>query len=169
MKVRIFMAQTVNAKTARKTGEEDFLSPMNWQEFKQVAENTGAFTVGRKTYEAVREWKGKGFRDIDAERIVLSRKEEFEPGEGYIKASSPDEAVEAAKEKDLDSLLVTGGASVNTSFMKAGLVDEIILDIEPHVLGEGLNLFAEGDFEQKLELEEARELEEDIVQLRYSL
>lgn len=169
MKVKIFMAQTVNAKIARKTGEEDFLSSRNWQEFKKIAEETGAFAVGRKTYEAVKEWEEKGFEDIDAERIVLTGKEEFEPEEGYIKASSPEKAVEAAEEKGLGTLLVTGGATVNKSFMEQGLVDEIILDIEPYVLGEGLNLFAEGGFEEELELEEVRELEEDIVQLRYSL
>jgi len=29
MEVKIFMAQTVNGKIARETGEEDFLSPKN--------------------------------------------------------------------------------------------------------------------------------------------
>lgn len=167
MKVKLFMAQTVNAKIARKTGEEDFLSPRNWQEFKQIAEKAGAFTVGRKTYEAVQSWENKGFKDINAERIVLSKKEEFKPEEGYRKASSPEKAVEITEQQGLDTLLVTGGASVNKSFMEQGLVNEIILDIEPYVLGEGLNLFAEESFETELELEEVRELEENIVQLRY--
>lgn len=169
MQVKLFMAQTVNAKIARKTGEEDFLSPRNWKEFKHIAEEAGAFTVGRKTYQEVQKWEEKGFRDIEAERIILTRKEELEPQTGYRKASSPEKAVEIAEEKSLDTLLVTGGASVNTSFMEQGLIDEIILDIEPHLLGEGLSLFAEGSFGADLNLEEVRELEEDIVQLRYSL
>ncbi|PSH00757.1 MAG: hypothetical protein BRC30_01855 [Nanohaloarchaea archaeon SW_7_46_7] len=169
MEIKIFMAQTVNGKIARETGEEDFLSPRNWQEFRKIAEETGAFTVGRKTFQAVREWEDKGFTDIDAERIILSQKKGLEVGEGFIKASSPEKAVELAEEKGLDELLVTGGASVNSSFMEKKMVGELILDIEPYVLGDGLDLFAGGSFEGKLELEEVRELEEGIVQLRYKV
>jgi dihydrofolate reductase len=169
MEVKIFMAQTVNAKIARRTGEEDFLSPRNWQEFKKITEKAGAFLVGRRTYEAVKKWEEKGFRDINAERIILSKKESFEPVEGYTKASSPEKAVESAKEKGIDSLIVTGGANANSSFMEKGLVDELILNIEPYVLGKGIDLFAEKDIEQEMKLEKVRELEKDIVQLRYSL
>jgi len=167
MEVKIFMAQTVNGKIARETGEEDFLSPRNWQEFKKIAEKTGAFTVGRKTFQAVKEWEDKGFKDINAECIVLSQKEGLEVGEGFIKVSSPEKAVKLAEEKGLDALLVTGGASVNASFMEKKMVDELILDIEPYVLGEGLDLFARRSFEGELGLEEVRKLEEGIVQLRY--
>ncbi|MFB6175304.1 MAG: dihydrofolate reductase family protein [Candidatus Nanohalobium sp.] len=169
MKIKLFMSQSLNAKIARENGGEDFFSPRNWEEFQKIAENTGAFVVGRKTHEAVKEWEEKGFKDINAERIVLTRKKDFDIEEGYIKASSPRKAVQVAEEQGLESLLVTGGASVNTSFIEKGLLDELIIDIEPFLLGKGLDLFSKGEFEAELELEEVRELEEDIVQLRYSL
>ncbi len=168
MKIKLYMAQTANGKIARKNGDEDFLSPRNWKEFRELAEKTGVFVVGRKTYEAVQKWEEKGFKDIEAHRVVLTRNQELELEKGFRKASSPEEAVELAEQKG-EGLLVTGGASVNTSFMKKGLIDEIILNIEPHVLGEGLDLFAEESFEHDLELEEVRELEEGIVQLHYKI
>ena len=169
MNTTIFMAQNLNAKIARETGEEDFLSPRNWREFKSLAENIGVFAVGRKTYEAVKEWGEKGFKDVKAKRIILSRKENFEPDEDYLKASSPEEAVKIAEKEGFEKLLVTGRASVNTSFLEKELVDEIILDIQPHILGRGLNIFAEGDFEESLNLNQVKELEEGIIQLRYTL
>lgn len=167
MEVKIFMAQAANAKIARENGDEDFLSSKNWQEFKKIAEKIGAFAVGRKTYEAVRNWEEKSFKDISATRIVLSRKEDFQALEGYLSVSSLEEAVKAAENQGLETLLVTGGASVNTSFIQKGLVDEIVLNIEPYILGKGLNLFTEEDFEADLELLDTCTFEEGIVQLHY--
>lgn len=168
MQVKLFMAQTLNAKIAREDGMEDFLSSRNWQEFKKIAENKGIFLVGRKTYEAVKEWEDKGFSDVEAERLVISRQNSLELEEGFTHVGSPEEAIDLAKE-EANELLVTGGASVNSSFMKKGLIDEIILNIEPYVLGEGLNLFSEADFESDLQLEEVKKFDEDIVQLRYTV
>ena len=90
----MFMAQSANAKIARKNGDEDFLSPRNWEEFKRIAENIGVFAIGRKTYESVKNWEDKGFRDINSKRLVLSNRSDFFHEEGYSKVSSPVETVE---------------------------------------------------------------------------
>ena len=52
-------------------------------------------------------------------------------------------------------------------FSWGGLVDELIVNVEPAVLGHGIPLFASGDFEKRLERVAIQELPEGIVQLRY--
>lgn len=53
--------------------------------------------------------------------------------------------------------------------MKEGLVDEIYLDIEPIVLGKGIQLFEDADFESKLELLETRKFSNNEIQLHYKV
>lgn len=167
--VKIFMAQSVNSKIARKTGEEDFLSARNWREFKKIAEKTGVFAVGRKTYEEVKKWEEKGFEDINADRIIISSNEKFQTSSDYITAVSPEDAIGKVEKRNHDELLVTGGASINTSFLTQDMVSKIILNLEPCLLGRGINLFDEERFEKNLNLESVKELDEDIVQLIYCL
>ena len=52
--------------------------------------------------------------------------------------------------------------------MKAGLVDEIVINIEPYVLGRGIKIFSEETFENKLQLIKVTKLN-GIVQLHYKI
>ncbi len=51
-------------------------------------------------------------------------------------------AVEAAKAAAGDKSVSLLGGSISRQCLKLGLVDEIVLDIEPLLLGEGISLFA---------------------------
>jgi len=57
---------------------------------------------------------------------------------------------------------------LNSAFMKAGLVDEIVINIEPYVLGRGIKIFSEETFENKLQLIKVTKLN-GIVQLHYKI
>ena len=41
----------------------------------------------------------------------------------------------------MKSVVVTGGSKMNSSFAKSGLIDEVILNVEPVIIGEGIPLF----------------------------
>ena len=56
---------------------------------------------------------------------------------------------------------------LNSSFMKEKLIDEIHLDVEPLVFGRGIKLFADDDFESRLELVGTKKLSANTVQLHY--
>src|SRR3989338_1817732 len=71
--------------------------------------------------------------------------------------------------KNFQSAILGGGARTNASFLKAGLVDEIWLTVEPKVFGAGLN-FTEGEaLNLNLELIESKEIGDHAVQLRYKV
>ncbi len=66
-----------------------------------------------------------------------------------------------------DEVIVAGGGKLNSSFLAEGLVDEIYLDIEPIVLGQGIPLFKERDFLHHLQLVGQKKFGQDVLQLHY--
>ena len=150
MKVTLYMAMSLNGYIAEENGSEDFLSHKNWEKFCSLAKEYGNFIVGRKTYEAVKNWnEGFGFDDLKGiQKIIISQDESYKLDEGYILATSPKDALE--KLKDMESVLVTGGSTINTAFLKENLLDEVVLNIEPVLIGKGVSLFVQDNFQKKL-------------------
>jgi len=169
MKVILFMAQTVNGVIARTDFSEDFLSDENWGVFVRLAEEAGCFIVGRRTYEEVKKWVDYDFDGVKAKRIVVSSNPSFRVSRGYEIASSPKEALKKAKRFGVNRVILAGGGAINSAFMKDKLVDEIILNIEPVVLGSGISIFHGGEFESKLNLIHTRKLKSGILQLHYAV
>ena len=87
---------------------------------------------------------------------------------GYFVASSPEDAVTFLQKEGFEKALLTGGATTNSSFAKAGLIHEMILNVEPIVLGKGLSLFLPADFQLSLELLESKPMN-NLLQLRYKV
>ena len=169
MKVILYMSMTANGIIARENGSEDFLSDENWTEFCRLAKSAGCFVIGRNTYETImRLYKNYNFDDVKAKKIVITRNKNFHP-ECYITSRSPRDAIEKARAAGFSRLILTGGSRTNASFMKENLVDEIILNIEPAVLGRGIHLFADDNFETRLRLIKTKRLGSGIIQLHYKV
>ena len=168
MKITLYMAMSVNGMIARKNGEEDFLSDGNWKKFVSLAKEYGNFIVGRNTYEEVGKWEDYNFDDIDAEKVVISRNTSYHLDKGYTLASSPEDAIKKLSQKGFENILVTGGATINSAFAKEGLIDEIILSVEPVFIGEGISLFSEKNFNLKSELI-TTEKNGDLLTLHYRI
>ena len=168
MKVTLYMAVSLNGYIAKENASEDFLSHANWEKFCSLAQEYGNFIVGRKTYEAVKNWnEGFNFDDLKGiKKIIISQDENYKIDEGYTLATSPKDAV--SKLQDFESVLVTGGSTINTAFIKENLLDEIILNIEPAIIGKGVPLFAQDDFLKKLEFTSSEE-SNGIVSLHYTV
>lgn len=93
-----------------------------------------AILVGRKTWERehprldVREWSGR-----NPFRICLSSSCSAKEKEGFLFVKSPEEAMQACYERQLQSLIVEGGGSTLQSFLDAGLWDEIRIETAPEL------------------------------------
>ena len=163
------MAFSANGYIARENGVEDFLSDENWVQFVRLAEKIGCFIVGRKTYEIVRKLyvSGYNFDTVHAARIVISKKQ-HKQAKGYVFVDSPETAIQQANELGFKEVLLTGGGTINSSFMQKGLIDEIIFDIEPFALGKGIQVFKPQTFECKLRLLDSKRLKNGILQVHYS-
>jgi len=163
------MAQTINGIIARNNYDEDFLSHENWKVFLSLVKDLGCFVVGRKTYEEVKKLKDYNFDKINTTKIIISNNPDFKLDSGYILATSPKDAIQKASKLGFDKILLTGGGTINSAFMKKSLVDEIIIDIEPFVLGNGIRIFSQEDFESRLKLFNVKKLKSGIIQLHYKI
>jgi dihydrofolate reductase len=170
MKTTLFMAISANGFVARRDGDEDFLPHEGWLQTLDFAKKYGHLIWGRKTYEAVKGWGGAFMKDIEnIPVIIVSKSKKFSYPENVTECSSPEEAMSIVEQMGHKRAFLPGGPTLNTAFVKAGLVDEIILNYNPTILANGIKLFSESDFELKLELEEVKKLSSNIVQMRYSV
>jgi dihydrofolate reductase len=166
MNITLYMAMTVNGYIAR----EDDSAPWSDAEMDSYCATVKEFScliLGRRTYEIMKQ-------DGDLEKIgnpftVVLSNQGHAPDDHCVFVKSPKEALEALSERGFDRALIGGGGMVNASFMKEGLIDEIILDIESMIFGEGMPLFANGDFETRLQLVDVKKLSGHSVQLRYAV
>ena len=93
------MATSLDGFISRQNDGEDFLSSENWETFTEIAEEAGCFVVGRKTYEVFKTWDNHSCGDVEAERLVLSNKENYEVDEDFTLINEVEEAVQIAKNK----------------------------------------------------------------------
>lgn len=170
MKVNLFMAMSLNGMIAGKNGNEDFLSHANWESFCKLAKEHGCFIVGRNAYEIVQKWPEYNYGTVDAKlKIVVSEENDLVLKLPFLLVSSPGEALQKASDMNFESVLLTGGSMINSAFIKQDLIDEIILNIEPAIVGSGISLFAENNFEKRLNLLSIDKIEDDILQVKYKV
>lgn len=169
MKVLLSMAISANGIIATKEGSEDFLSHDNWLQFVKLAHIVGCFIWGRKTYDAVSKWEGDYLNDLKDVRKVIVSRSPIELMEGFILASSPEEALKKLEGEGFSEAIITGGSTLNSEFAKRGLIDEVILDVNATILGEGIPVFAPTNFELKLDLINAEKVSDSIYELRYKV
>ena len=168
MKVILYMAMSLNGFIARENRQEDFLSEDNYKTFVDLAHQTGCIVWGRKTHEAVRNWDKRYFEQIkDIKKIVVSQNSDFQIEDDFELATSPKQALEKLEQQGYEKVILTGGSSLNSSFAKENLIDEVILNIQSVIIGKGLPLFCSESFDLSLRLKEMIKVSENIIQLHY--
>ena len=111
----------------------------------------------------------QGFDDLKTvTRVILTHDEKFSL-DGYVIAKSPEDALRILSAKGHERALVSGGPTINSAFLKANLIDEIIFNIEPVAVGKGLPVFAAESFQKELELISTEKLPAGIIQVRYKV
>ncbi|HEY8108932.1 MAG TPA: dihydrofolate reductase family protein [Patescibacteria group bacterium] len=165
-KTTLYLAITVNGMIAKQNGHVDHVSKQSFAGYRRMIKRAGNVVVGRRTYEDMLE--GGDLKGLHVEACVVSRKR-FTAKEPFHAVTSPHRALAWLAKQGQTNVLVTGGAHIAASFMKAGLVDELYVDVEPTALGSGVNLFEGKDFEVKLKLLGTKKLSRDEVQLRYKV
>ena len=165
MKVILYMAITANGMIARKDDSVSW-SDLEWKSFSSTVNKIGNLIIGRRTYDLMK--SGNEFSKFKKVKIVVVTNSKIS-GKKISVAKSPKEALKVLEKLKFNEILVAGGGRLNSSFMKQSLIDEIYLDVEPLILGKGIKLFADEDFEAKLELIETKMLSKNEIQLYYKV
>lgn len=170
MKVTLWMATSLNGFIARENNEEDFISKDSWNEWLTWIKSTGCMIWGRKTHEVVKTWEKEYFDDIKGVKaIIVSSNKNYEVSSDFELVSSPQEALAELEKGGFKEAILTGGSGLNSSFAKLGLINEVVLNIEPVVVGKGIPLFSTESFDLNLELIETKKVTDNLIQLRYKV
>lgn len=166
MKVVLYMAMSANGMIAKNNDDTSWISIAEWNGYSSAVRKARCLIVGRRTYEILtKQPEFAEFKDI---KLAIVSHESFPTlSLKHIVAHSPKEALELLK--DFVEVVVAGGGELNASFLAENLVDEIYLDVEPIVLGEGIPLFRGKNFERTLKLLGQKKISENEIQLHYQV
>ncbi|MDE1861065.1 MAG: dihydrofolate reductase family protein [Candidatus Micrarchaeota archaeon] len=167
MKFTLYAAQTVNGNIAG-SGDRPISNKALWKSYYSIAKRFKAIVVGSRTYDIMLEHGT--FGKIGRPFVVVCSRHRTAKSSGNVSfVRSVDEAADMLRRRGFGSALIGGGGGLNASFMRAGLVDELILDIDSSAFGEGTNLFSGTAFNARLSLIGVKKFSDEAVQLRYSV
>ncbi len=163
------MAITINGFIAKENNDTSFVSETEWESFRKMIKSVGNMIIGNRTYEIMKE-NGE-FEDLENVRVlVVSNNPDYKIiFNNHSVAKSPQDALAILEKEGFNNALVAGGGILNASFLEENLVDEIYLDIEPLIIGEGIPLFKDKSFERKLKLIGEKKISDNEIQLHYQV
>ena len=132
-------------------------------------ESIDALVMGRNTFETVQSF---GFWPYEKPVFVMSKTLTEIPADLSDKAlllnTEPWEAVKTLNARGYNKLYIDGGLLIQ-SFLRAGLINELIVTTLPVLLGDGIKLFGHLPNMQKLKLLSSETLVNQMVKTRYQV
>jgi dihydrofolate reductase len=179
-KVTVGLANSLDNYIARKDGGSDWLS---WS--KEVADISAKFMktvdallIGRKTYEvmlASGEISYPGARNYVFTRSkkkaaaltkILAARQKKDRNVEVITEDAAD-FVRRLKGQKGKGIVIFGGGELAKTLFEADLIDELVLNVQPVILGSGIPLFHEMKRQINLELFDSRALKDGGIVLSY--
>jgi dihydrofolate reductase len=144
MTVSVFIGASVDGFIARPNGDLDFL-PVGGGEphgYDELIASVDAIVIGRKTFEKV---LTMGVWPYGEKRVVVlsSRPVDLSAARGGVveqMAGPPAEIVSQLAARGVHHLYVDGGVTIQ-GFLRAGLVQRLIVTRVPVLIGDGIPLF----------------------------
>jgi dihydrofolate reductase len=169
MKITLYMALSANGLISNARNIPYWLSKEYGQGFMEVCTRTQAVIMGRSTYDILAP-DYLPLRDQGTLAVLTHNKTLRSDNTAVLFTDAgPAAVIDMLAERGHKEAVIIGGAEMATAFMQAGLVNEIILVVEPVVFGSGLPLFKGSEFEYKLSLTDVEKLNDHTVQLHYAV
>jgi len=144
MKISVFIGTSLDGFIARPNGDLDFLPPGGGEPhgYNEFIASVDAIVIGRKTFETVLTMKPWPYGD---KRVVVlsSSPVDFSSVVGGAveqMAGSPSEIVSKLAATGANHLYIDGGITIQR-FLRAGLIQRLIITRVPVLIGEGIPLF----------------------------
>ena len=131
--------------------------------FTRITKEAGVIVWGLNTFKTVG-------RALPGRRtIVYARNSEFTPPPGVeVTKEAPSDLIKRLEREGATQLAVCGGTQIYTMFMKAGIVDDLYLNVHSVLFGSGLTLFND-DLRNNLRLVSVDQLGPDTVSIHYTV
>jgi dihydrofolate reductase len=173
-KVTLGLANSLDNYIARRDGGSDWLSWSN-----EVAEISAKFMktvdailIGRRTYEVMLKFGqtsypgGRNYVFSRSQRRSATLKKQIDQSVELISEEAA-KFVGKLKRKNGKGIAVFGGGELAKTLLEADLIDEIVLNIHPVLLGSGIPLFHEMKRQIDLKLIDSRTLKNGCLVVSY--
>src|SRR3954465_3436468 len=171
MMASVFVGTSLDGFIAREDGSFDFLDaggnePHGYEEFMATVDT---IVLGRNTFELVRSF---GTWPYGKKRVVVlsSRPQDLSEIKGPVEqmSGSPREIIARLESSGSKHLYVDGGDTVQR-FLRAGLIQRLIITRVPVLIGEGISLFGSLPHDVKLQHVATRQYPSGLVQSEYQV
>jgi len=167
MKVVALVAHTIDGFIARDSKEFiDWSSKEDKKMFVALTKKGGVIVMGSNTYKTI----GKPLKER-LNVVLTSKAKKLKSQDGVLEYwdAKPKQVVEKLTKRGFKVVYLIGGAHTYTKFLRAKLVDELWVTIEPVIFGSGLSNFTESFYNVKCSLTGINKLNSNTVQLKYKL
>jgi dihydrofolate reductase len=165
----IIAALTADGKIAEVSNQVStaWTSKEDKQWFNQRTKEAGVIVMGSTTYATIGRPLPGRLNIVFSRRAAELNNQELPENLRYTN-QTPTELLESLKKENYSEVAICGGSSIYTMFMKAGLVDQLLLTIEPVIFGKGVGLFDDAVW-AKLKLEKSFDLSPDTKVLEFAV
>lgn len=168
--VIVFIAASLDGFIAQPDGDISFLEtverPNEDYGYSQFIDTVDTVIMGRKNYDKVLSF-GILFPHSDKTCYVLSRTQQGKNQEVTFYSGDTKVLIEELKQIPGKNIYVEGGAEVIHDLRSQHLIDEYVVSWIPTLLGNGIQLFADVNFEEKLILTSCQAYPSGLVQVCY--
>jgi dihydrofolate reductase len=169
MKASVFIGTSLDGFIARVNGDFDFLPPGGGEPhgYDEFMATVDMLVMGRKTFETVLAFDAWPFGEKPV--VVLStRPLGPTPAGAMVERMSgpPAEIVSQLEARGIGHIYVDGGITIQR-FLRAGLIDRLIITRVPVLIGTGIPLFGELDRDIVLTHVATRQYASGLVQSEY--
>lgn len=165
----LFIATSLDGYIATKDDSLDWLFKVEGEGDNGISEfyeTVDTILMGRKTYDWIITHMTEEFPYKNKECYVFSRQENEDTEDvKFIKEDIID-FTNKLKNEEGKNIWIVGGGDLLHSFIKEKLVDEFIITIAPTIIGEGVPLFKEDEYQLELYLKGTRCFNQ-FVELHY--
>ncbi len=159
MKVTMVMVSSVNGVCSRKADEDVsqvWTSAEDKAMFRSLRESADVVIMGSKSFDVIGKKPYPGVKNIvltrHPQRYAQPRSSELE-----ITDQSPEIIFEELRKQRLQSILVTGGPTINSLLLEKKLITHIALTVEPILFGSGISISEGLNYPVELMLESSRQ------------
>jgi len=168
-KTILYIALSLDGYIARENGDVDWLKPDESFDFTPFVDSVDTVLMGYGTYKKSLSFGDEAF--LDNKQYFVFTKNNTQTKDERVQFINVDPArfVKQLRSNPGLNIWLMGGGILNTSFLKANLIDEIQLYFMPILLGSGIPLFATGYPETHLSLSLHKSYDSGLLELHYQV
>ncbi len=169
MKASVFIATSIDGFIARPDGALDWLpdncEPHGYEEF---MDSVDALVMGRNTFEIVLGFGAwpYGKKPVIVLSTTLQELKTPQDAVCHLMSGTPQEIVNSLAQRGINHLYIDGGVTIQ-GFLRAGMIQRLIITRIPVLLGSGIPLFGTMPQDIRLEHVATRSYPSGLVQSEY--